>query len=188
MKSYAARLKEAQRTIITDMSQDTISMFAPILEPYGYTKTSSTYDKAWEQITVTFKDPARGDSVDITCDCDSHKFNAVYYPPGQKYEEDSIDECSLKRFTTKLTQWLDGLGWECPVCEGEGTIWPDDPDELNGPGEHESEDECKSDDAPGNNDLNETTDTIPMDEQLLPCPHCQGTRKTRQPVDTQKAA
>lgn len=153
MKSYQARLKEAQRTIIADMSRDIIAEFGPMLAGHGFTKTGHSHDDQWETIEVTFQDPQRRDEIIITVDCDTHKFGAIYYTPGDKIDADEIEPVSLKRFTAKLGAWLDGLGWDCPVCEGEGEVFPDE--------------ECELD--------------------PIPCPHCQGTGKTREHVKDKAA-
>lgn len=167
-------MKEAQKAVIAAMGEDIASEFGPMLAPYGFVNISHGFDKTWELVQTSFKDPVRKDEIVITVDCDSHKFSATYFVSGQDYEEDELDTCSLKTFQKKLVKWLEGLGWECPVCEGDGTVWPDEPD-TDEDYKNETDDETSD-------------DTIPVDEQLLPCPYCGGSGKTRQPIDKEKAA
>lgn len=76
-----------------------------------------------------------------------------------------------------MEKWLGGIGWDCPVCEGEGEIWPDEPEE----------DESEDDESDSERE-DDTLDTIPVDEQLLTCPHCGGTGKTRKPIEKNEKA
>jgi hypothetical protein len=153
MKSYAARMREAEKTTIASMIEDIIAEFAAILATHGFKKMSVEHDKDWETLTINFKDPSRKDEVCITCSYGEHQFSAAYYAPGTDYEQDEIEQTGLKRFQKKLAPWLDGLGWDCPVCEGQGEVFPDN--------------ECELD--------------------PIPCPHCQGSGKTRELVDTNKS-
>lgn len=124
MKSYKARLKEAEKTIIKEIADEIIGMFWVIMDAHGFVNSSYEYDKTWEHVNVSFKDPVRKDEVIISCSTDDHKFSVNYYAPGEDYESESIDWTGLKRFEKLLPAWLDNkIGWECETCEGEGTYW-----------------------------------------------------------------
>lgn len=129
MKSYKARMLGMQKAVLEQVYQDIVADFGPALADHGFTQAGVVkLDRAGNTSWMSFKDPIRGDSIDLVYQYEEHRFGAQYFARKADYADDEIEPISQGALRKQFAVWLGNIGIICEECGGDEEYYASEAD------------------------------------------------------------